>query len=97
MVFWLGGYVLRDYIQVIISFASACLIMTLLIQGQKGRKYRRITITLDQRIENKIKELQIKKENQIKRSVSFSKILNQVLMDALKNGEFVEGEFLEKI
>jgi len=71
--------------------------MTLLIQGQKGRKYRRITITLDQRIENKIKELQIKKENQIQRPVSFSKILNQVLMNALKNGEFVEGEFLEKI
>jgi len=70
--------------------------MTLLIQGQKGRKYRRITITLDQRIENKIKELQIKKENQIQRPVSFSKILNKVLMDALKNGEFVEGEFLEK-
>ena len=76
---------------------SACLVMTLLIQGHGGRKYRRITITLDQRIENKIKELQIKKENQIKRSVSFSKILNQVLMDALKNGDFVEGEFLEKI
>jgi len=71
--------------------------MTLLVSGQKGRKYRRITITLDQRIEVKIKELQIKKENQIQRPVSFSKILNQVLMNALKNGEFVEGEFLEKI
>ena len=71
--------------------------MTLLIQGQKGRKYRRITITLDQRIEIKIKELQIKKENQIKRPVSFSKILNQVLMDALKNGEFIEEDFLGKI
>jgi len=71
--------------------------MTLLVAGQKGRKYRRITITLDQKIENKIKELQIKKENQIQRPVSFSKILNQVLMDALKNGDFVEGEFLEKI
>ena len=71
--------------------------MKLLVQGQRGRKYRRITITLDQRIETKIKELQIKKENQINRSVSFSKILNQVLMDALKNGEFIEEEFLEKI
>jgi len=71
--------------------------MTLLIQGSRGRKYRRITITLDQKIESKIKELQIKKENQINRSVSFSKILNQVLMDALKNGEFVESKFLEKI
>jgi len=71
--------------------------MTLLFSGQKGRKYRRVTITLDQRIETKIKELQIKKENQIQRPVSFSKILNQVLMDALRNGEFIEKEFLEKI
>ena len=71
--------------------------MKLLVQGQKGRKYRRITITLDERIERKIKELQIKKENQIQRPVSFSKVLNQVLMDSLKNGEFIEEEFLEKI
>ncbi len=71
--------------------------MTSIVSGQKGRKYRRVTITLDQRIENKIKELQIKKENQINRPVSFSKILNHVLMDALKNGEFIEAEFLEKI
>jgi len=71
--------------------------MTLLFSGQKGRKYRRVTITLDQRIETKIKELQIKKENQIQRPVSFSKVLNQVLMEALRNGEFIEKDILEKI
>jgi len=71
--------------------------MKLLVQGQKGRKYRRITITLDERIERKIKELQIKKENQIQRPVSFSKVLNQVLMEALRNGEIIERDLLEKI
>jgi len=46
---------------------------------------RRITITLDEKIEMKIRHLQAQKIAAFNRSISFSQVLNQILKDALKN------------
>ncbi len=40
---------------------------------------RRVTITLDQKLESKIRAIQAKKISEIKKGVSFSSVINDVL------------------
>jgi len=44
---------------------------------------RRITITIDPEVEAKLRNLQAKKIVELRRTVSFSQILNQILADGL--------------
>jgi len=45
---------------------------------------RRVTITLDETLVSKIRALQAKKISETKKSVSFSKIIEEVLKQGLK-------------
>jgi len=47
----------------------------------------RITITLDSYIESRIRDIQAQKITKLKKSISFSNVINQVLKEGLK--EFV--------
>lgn len=46
---------------------------------------RRITITINEEIEERLRELQAKKIQESRRNVSFSHIINQILLDGLNN------------
>ncbi len=45
---------------------------------------RRVTITLDLRLESKIRNLQAKKISESNKAISFSKIINEILKQGLK-------------
>jgi len=45
---------------------------------------RRITISLDQRIESRIRNVQARKMVESNKSISFSKVINEVLKQGLK-------------
>jgi len=45
---------------------------------------RRITITLDQSLESEIRSLQAKKITETNKAISFSKVVNEVLRQGLK-------------
>jgi len=47
---------------------------------------RRITVSLDENLESKIREIQVKMMTDTNRSVSFSRVLNNILKEGLKNG-----------
>ncbi len=47
---------------------------------------RRITVSLDESLESKIREIQVAMMTNTNRSVSFSRVLNNVLKEGLKNG-----------
>ena len=47
---------------------------------------KRITITLDENLESRIRSIQVKQITKSNRSVSFSHVLNQILREALDNG-----------
>ena len=49
---------------------------------------RRITITINQEIESKLRDLQAKKILESKKSISFSQIINQILTDGLNHNNF---------
>jgi len=49
---------------------------------------KRITITLDETLESKIRTIQAEKISKQNKSISFSQVLNQLLKDALDNGNF---------
>jgi len=49
---------------------------------------RRVTITLDQSLESKIRNLQARKISESNKAISFSNIINEVLRQGLK--EFLE-------
>ena len=46
---------------------------------------RRITITINQEIESKLRDIQAKKILESKKSISFSQVLNQILIEGLKH------------
>jgi hypothetical protein len=54
---------------------------------------KRITITMDDDIVEKIREIQASKINSSIRSVSFSHVVNQILKDALKANGFSYQSF----
>jgi len=45
---------------------------------------RRVTITLDPRLETKIRNLQAKKITETNKAISFSRIINEILKQGLK-------------
>jgi len=45
---------------------------------------RRVTITLDPRLESKIRNLQAKKITETNKAISFSHIINEILKQGLK-------------
>jgi len=49
---------------------------------------KRITITLDESLESKIRTIQAQRISQQNKSISFSQVLNQLLKSALDNGNF---------
>jgi len=49
---------------------------------------KRITITIDESIDNKIRDIQVKRISETRKSVSFSQVLNGLLREALENLEF---------
>jgi len=49
---------------------------------------KRITITLDETLESKIRTIQAQRITQQNKSISFSQVLNQILKSALDNGNF---------
>ena len=49
---------------------------------------RRITITIYEEIEAKLRDLQAKKIKESNRNVSFSQIINQILANGLNNNNF---------
>ena len=55
-----------------------------------GRSYmiKRITITLDETLESKIRTIQAQRITKQNKSISFSQVLNQLLKSALDNGNY---------
>jgi len=49
---------------------------------------KRITITLDETLESKIRTIQAQRITQENKSISFSQVLNQLLKSALDNGDY---------
>jgi len=45
---------------------------------------RRVTITLDDKLESKIREIQAKKISESKKSISFSNVVEEILKQGLK-------------
>jgi len=49
---------------------------------------KRITITIDEKIDEKIRDMQVKMISETRKSVSFSQVLNGLLKEALENLEY---------
>ncbi len=57
---------------------------------------KRITITIEKNVESKIREIQAEKILSTNRSISFSKVVNDILKNALNGNsefKFVESKF----
>jgi len=49
---------------------------------------KRITITIDEKIDSKIRDMQVKMISETRKSVSFSQVLNGLLKEALEHLEY---------
>jgi len=46
---------------------------------------RRVTITIDEKLESKIRAIQAKKISESKKSISFSTVINEIIKNGIKN------------
>ncbi len=46
---------------------------------------RRVTITIDEKLESRIRAIQAKKITESKKSISFSNVINEIIKSGIKN------------